>query len=101
MSLWGGGLRGGVPFYGGGGTRFCLLSSFLLFKMRYVRYLMVLRWIFFIRVLMVGMFNCASLLMECSCMAPLTPVVMVMRGFVCHPRFCIVLIGLKNYMILN
>src|ERR1700738_1065911 len=82
-------------FYGGGGTGFCLLSSFLLFKTRYVRYLMALRWIFFMRVIMVdfGMFNWASLLMDCSCMAPLTPAVMVMRGFVCHPQFCIVLMS--------
>ena len=28
-----------------------------------------------------------SLLMECSCMAPRTPVVIVIRGFVCHPIF--------------
>ena len=28
-----------------------------------------------------------SLAIECSCMAPLTPVVMVIRGFVCHPWF--------------
>ena len=84
-----------LGFYGGGGTGFCLLSSFLLFKTRYVRYLMALRWIFFMRVLMVdfGMFNWASLLMECSCMAPLAPAVMVMRGFVCHPRLCIVLMS--------
>ena len=26
-------------------------------------------------------------------MAPLTPAVMVIRGFVCHPRFCMVLIN--------
>ena len=88
-------MLGIVRFYGGGGTRLCLLSSFLLFKIRYVRYLMALRWIFFMRDLMVdfGMFSCASLVMECSCMAPLTPAMMVMRGFVCQPRFCIVLIS--------
>ena len=28
-----------------------------------------------------------SLLMECSCVAPLTPVVIVMREFVFHPWF--------------
>lgn len=30
---------------------------------------------------------------ECSCMAPLTPAVMAMRGFTIHPRSCIVLIS--------
>jgi hypothetical protein len=84
-----------VPFYGERDAKFCLFSSFLLFKTRYVRYLMAFRWIFFMRFLMVdfGIFMWASLLMECSCMAPLTPAVMVIRGFVCHPRFCMVLIN--------
>jgi hypothetical protein len=36
--------------------------------------------------------------MECSCMAPLTPVVMVMRGLVFRPLFCIVLIN-KSYLV--
>ena len=31
--------------------------------------------------------------MECSCIAPLTPVVMVMRGLVFHPLFCMVSIS--------
>ena len=37
----------------------------------------------FIRILMLdfGIFNFMSLSMECSCMAPLTPVVMVIRGW--------------------
>ena len=30
---------------------------------------------------------------EFSCMAPLTPAVMVMRGLVFHPLFCIVVIS--------
>ena len=34
-----------------------------------------------------------SLLMKCLCMAPLTPVVMVIRGLVFHPSFCLVLIS--------
>ena len=52
-----------VPFYGGGVTILCLLSSFLLFKTRYVRYLMALRCMFFMRVLMVdfGIFIWISL----------------------------------------
>ena len=40
-----------------------------------------------------GIFMLASLLLECSCMAPLTPAVMVIKGVVCHPRFCMVLIN--------
>ena len=35
--------------------------------------------------LALGIFILASLLMKCSCIAPLTPVGMVMRGFVCQP----------------
>ena len=31
--------------------------------------------------------------MECSCIAPLTPAVTVIRGLIFHPLFCIVLIG--------
>ena len=35
-----------------------------------------------------------SLLMECLCiMAPLTPIVMVMRGFVFHPLFSMMFIN--------
>ena len=34
-----------------------------------------------------GIFSFVSLSMECSCMAPLTRVVMVMRGSVFHPLF--------------
>ena len=30
-------------------------------------------------------FMLTSLLMECSCIAPLAPAVMVIRGFDCHP----------------
>ena len=49
-------------------------------------------WIFFMRVLMAcfGILRLASLLMECSCMAPLTPAMMVMSGLVFHPLFCMV-----------
>jgi hypothetical protein len=42
---------------------------------------------------MFGILRLASLLMECSCMTPLTPVVMVMRGFVFHPLIPIMLIS--------
>ena len=72
------------------GTRVCLLSSFLLFRIRYVRYLMALWCMFFMSVLMllVGIFRLVSFLMDFSCMAPLTPSVMVTRGLVFHPLFC-------------
>ena len=42
---------------------------------------------FFMRVLMVDfrIYKLASLLMECSCIAPLTLAVMVIKGFVCQP----------------
>ena len=36
--------------------------------------------------------------MKCSCMAPLTPTVMVMRGLVFHPIFCIALIS-RSYLL--
>ena len=39
-----------------------------------------------------GISNSASISMECLWMAPMTPVVMVMMGLVCHPLFCMVLI---------
>ena len=39
-----------------------------------------------------GMFSCVRLAMECSCMAPLTTAVMVMRGLVFQPLFWMVLI---------
>ena len=40
-----------------------------------------------------GMLRSASFAMNCSCMAPLTLVVMVIRGFVFHPLFLIALIS--------
>ena len=50
---------------------------------------------FFMRVLMIDFWisKVASFLMQCSWIAPLTPAVMVIRGFVCHPSFCMVLIS--------
>ena len=50
-------------------------------------------WILFMRFLMAGFgnFRLISLLMECSCMAPLTLVVMIIRGLIFHPLFCMVL----------
>ena len=45
-----------------------------------------------------GIFMLVSLHMECSCIAPLTSVVMVMRGLVFHPLLCIVSIS-ESYLI--
>ena len=52
------------------------------------------------RVLMLafGIFNLFKCSMECSCIAPLTPAVMVIRGLVFHPLFCMVLIS-GSYLI--
>jgi hypothetical protein len=56
---------------------------------------MVLRCRLFTRVLILvlGIFSLASFLIECLCMAPLTPVVIVMRGLIFHPLFWIALIS--------
>ena len=40
-----------------------------------------------------GVFRLASLSMGCSCIALLTPAVMVMKGWFFHPLFCMVLIS--------
>lgn len=45
-----------------------------------------------------GIFSFVSLSMECLRIAPLTPVVMVMRALVFHPLFCKVLIS-GSYMV--
>jgi hypothetical protein len=73
----------------------CLFSSFLLFRIRYVRYLIAFWWIFCMRVYMAyfGILRFVSLSMDCLCMAPLTPTVMIMRGFVFHPLFSMMLIN--------
>ena len=70
----------------------CLVS---LLRTRYVIYLMAFWCRFFIRNLMLvlGIFSLLSLFVECSCMGPLTPAVMVMRGLVFHSLFCMVLIS--------
>ena len=48
-----------IPIQYDGGTRVCLLSSFVLFRTRYVRYLMACWCIFFMRILMLdfGIFS--------------------------------------------
>ena len=45
-----------------------------------------------------GIFSLVNLSMECLCMVPLTRVVMVMMGLVCHPLFCRVLINGSYFM---
>jgi hypothetical protein len=49
----------------------------------------------FIRILMLalGILRFVSFSIKCSCIAPLTPAVMVMRGVGFHPLFCMVLIS--------
>ena len=71
----------------GGGTGVCLLSSFLLLRTKYVRYLMAFWWMSFISFLMLGLgiFMSVSFWMECSWMAPRTPPVIVMMELVFHP----------------
>jgi hypothetical protein len=56
--------------------------------------------IIFMRVLMLdlGIFSLVNFSMECSCMAPLTPDVMVMMGLVFHPLLCRVLINGSYFM---
>ena len=49
---------------------------------------------FFMRFLMVfGISRSASFVMDCSCIAPLTLAVIVIRGFILHPLFCMALIS--------
>ena len=55
---------------------------------------MAFQCILFVRVLILdfGIFSLLSLFMECLCIAPLSPVVMVMiRGLVFHSLFCMML----------
>ena len=56
---------------------------------------MAFRCIIFMRVLTMafGIFSLFNCSMECSCIAPLTPAVMVIRGLIFHPLFCMVLIS--------
>ena len=42
--------------------------------------------------LVFGMLSSSNLLMGCSCIAPLTPLVIVIRGFIFHPLLCMALI---------
>ena len=56
---------------------------------------MALWCMFFMSVLMllVGIFRLVSFSMDFSCMAPLTLAVMVMRGLLFHPLFCMAFIS--------
>ena len=40
-----------------------------------------------------GILSSISFSMDCSCRAPLTPAVIIIRGFVFQPFFCIALIS--------
>ena len=74
---------------------FCLLSSFILFNTKYVRYLMAFWCIFFMRLFMLvfGILRSSSFLMDSSCITPLIHVVMMISGFVFHPLLCATLIS--------
>ena len=45
-----------------------------------------------------GILRLASLLMKCPCIAPLTPAMILMRGLVFHPLFCMLLIS-RSYLV--
>ena len=45
-----------------------------------------------------GIFKLKSLMIECSYIAPVTLVVIVIRGLVCHPLFCMVVI-IGSYLV--
>ena len=66
------------------------MSSFTFFRTKYVTYLKTFWCKFLMRVLMLD-FEILSLVtfffIECLCMAPLTPYVMVMWGFIFHRYF--------------
>ena len=77
----------------GGGA--CLLSSSLLFRDKYMRYLVAFWCMFFMSILTLdfGRLSLLSLFIEYSCVATLTPTMMVMKGFTFQPLFCRVLIS--------
>jgi hypothetical protein len=52
-------------------------------------------------ILTFGIFRLFNFLMECSCMASLTSAMMVMRGLVFHPLFCIALISGVIFVVLQ
>jgi hypothetical protein len=43
--------------------------------------------------LVFGMLRSSNFIIDCSCIAPLTPAVMVIRGFIFYPLLCMVLIS--------
>lgn len=69
-------------------TGACFWSSFLLFQMREVRYLMAFWYMAFIRDLIVGygMPLLLSLVIDCSCMAPRTPTMIVIIDSTFQPH---------------
>ena len=64
----------------------CLLFSFLLFNIKYMRYLMAIWCNCFMSGLtsFLDSLSHSNSLINCSWMAPLTSVVIVMRGLTCH-----------------
>lgn len=74
-------------FQGEGAMGLCLLSSFPLFSMRYVRCLMVFWCMHFIMFFMLffGMLRYLGCDIWCSWIAPQTSTIMVRRGFTFHP----------------
>ena len=84
-----------IRCYAGGRTGACLLISFLLFRTKYMRYIMAFWCIFFMRVLVLdfGLSNSVSFLIECSCMASLTLAMTMMRALTFQPLFWRVLIN--------
>ena len=64
-----------------------LIVEFSFIKDNVCEILMAFWCMFFTRVLIMGfgVFRCASLFMACSCIAPFTPVVMVMRASLMGP----------------
>ena len=65
----------------------CLLLSFLLFSMRYVRYLVAIWWIVFMVLFISDVEICRFLRrsMRHVCIALLTPMMIVTRGWTFHP----------------
>jgi hypothetical protein len=71
----------------GRSTGGCLLSNFLLFNIKYLRYWMAFwcRCLISVLISLLGNLSFSKSLIKCLWIAPLTPVVIVMRGLTCHP----------------
>ena len=84
-----------VPFYLGRCDSSLFIFKFPFVKDKVSQIFMAFWCISFMRVLMLGfeILRLINLLMDCSCIAPLTFAVIVMRGFIFHPLFCMLLIN--------